>query len=99
MLNSAKHDLQSSFYQTESEEDQYLASPSPRDYIITNVKSDSEGNNTITKIEGLFLNIRYKSFYERLTKKVVYETCKFFMYSVSYMSSKYWVVYYRIRLG
>ncbi len=57
MMDPVEHDPQSSPYQTEPKEDQYLASPSLGDQFATDVESDNEDNNTIAIIEDLFLNI------------------------------------------
>ncbi len=99
ILDPVEHDPQSFPYQTKPKEDQYLASPSPGDQFTTNVKSDNKDNNAITTIEGLFLNIGYRSSYKRLTKKVVYKTCKFFMHSAKHISSKDRVAFCGMRLG
>lgn len=88
MLDLAKHDSQSSFYQTEPKEDQYLASSSPGNQFATDVKNDNKNNNAVIIIKRLFLNIGYKSSYKRLIEKAVHETCKFFIYSAKYMSFK-----------
>lgn len=45
------------------------------------------------------MNIGYRSSYERLTEKIVYETYKFFIYSATHMSSKDQIALHRIRLG
>ncbi len=100
MLDPAKYDPQSSFYKTKPKEDLYLASPSSGDQFSTDVKSVDKDNNTVAIIEGLFiLNIRHKSSYEKLMKKAVNKTCKFFMHSVRYISSKDRVVLHGIRSG
>lgn len=63
MLDSTKHNPQSSLYQTKPKEDKYLNSFFPNDQFAINIKSDNEGNNAVAIIERLFLNIRYRSSY------------------------------------
>lgn len=53
--------------------------------FTTNVE---DNNKVVAIIKGLFLNIRYRSFSERLMEKAVHETCEFFMHSVKYISFK-----------
>lgn len=97
--NHTKHDPQGSLCQNNSEEDQYLASPSLGDQFATNVENDEKSNNAVATIKRLFLNIEHESSYNSLTKKVMHETCEFFMHFVRYMSSKNWVALHRINTG
>lgn len=99
MLDFAKHNPQSSSYKTKPEKNQYLASPPSRDQFAINVKSNNEANNVVATIKGLFLNIRHRSFYERLMENAVYEIFKFFMYFVKHMSSKDQMALHKIRSG
>ncbi len=99
MLNPAEHNPQSSPYQTELEEDQYLVSPSPGDQFATNVESNNKDNNAVTTIKRLFLNIGHRLSYKMLMEKTVYETGKFFIHSARHMSSKDRVALCGIRLG
>lgn len=99
MLNTSKYDPHSCLYSTKPEKNQYLASFSPVDQFTTNVKSVNKDNNAVAMIERFFINIRHKSFYKRLTEKVIHETCKFFMHSTIHMTSKDCVVFYEIRSG
>ncbi len=84
--------------QIEPEEEEYFASTSPGDQFTTDVKSNNKDNNVVVTIEVLFLNIGYRSFYERLMEKVVHETCEFFIHSARHMSSKDRVAFCVIRL-
>lgn len=84
ILDLAKYNLQSSFYQTKPEEDQYLANFSPNNQFASNVKSDNKNNNIIITIEELFLNIGYKLTYEKLIKKTIHETYIFFIFYKAY---------------
>ena len=98
ILDPTKHNSQSSLNKTELEEDQYLASPSPSDQFATNIKSDNKGNNTVATIKRLFLNIEYRSSYEKLMEKAVYDICEFFIYFARHISFKDQVAFYGIRL-
>lgn len=98
ILDPTKHDPQSFPYQTEPKEEEYLASSSSDNQFANNVKSNNKDNNAIATIERLFLNNRHRSSYERLTEKAVYKTCKFFIYSAKYISSKDQVALCGIRL-
>ena len=71
-----------------SQKNTNMSSSSLNNQFATNVKSNNKDNNIVVTIEGLFLNIRYKLSYKRLTKKVVYKTYKFFMHSVKYIVLK-----------
>lgn len=99
MLNSAKHNPQSSFYQSGLEKDQYLANFSFNDQFAIDIKNNNEDNKVVARIEGLFLNIGYKSSYKRLIEKMVQETCKLFMHFARHMSSKDRVAPREIRSG
>lgn len=88
MLNPTKHDFQSFLYQTAPEINQYLASPSPNDQFAIDIESNNKDNNAVTIIKRIFLNIRHRSFNERLMEKVVHKTYKLFLHSTRHMSSK-----------
>lgn len=88
MLDLAKHNSQSSPYQIKTKKDQYLASFSPDDQYGTNIESHDKGNYAVAMMKELFLNIRYKSSYERVTEKAVHETFEFFMHSAGHMNSE-----------
>lgn len=66
--------------------------------FTSDVKKE-QGNDIVATIQELFLNIEYKSFYKRLTKKMIYEAWEFFVHFVRHMSSKYWLVICEIKLG
>lgn len=99
MLDFTKYNPQSFAYQTELEENQYLASFSLIDQCANNVKSNDMNNNAVAIIEGLFLNIRYRSSYKRLIEKIVHETWKFLIHSTRHISSRDWMALDGIRLG
>lgn len=65
ILDPTKHDLQSSCNQTKPKEDQYLASSFSSNQFATDIKSNNKGDNAVTTIERLFLNIKHRSFYKR----------------------------------
>ncbi len=88
MLDIAKHDPQSSLYQTEPEKDKYLTSFSPSNQFTTNIKSNDKDNNAVVIIKRLFLNFEYRLSYKKSTEKVIHEICKFFIHSTRYISSK-----------
>ena len=69
--NLAKHDLQSSTFNPKSDKEQYTPSLLPDDQFTNNNESDDRGNNVVTTIEELFLNIGHRSSYIRLTMKAV----------------------------
>lgn len=48
-----------------------MLSFSPGNQFATNNKSDDKGNNAIATIKELFLNIRHRLSYEKLTEKAV----------------------------
>lgn len=87
ILNLADHNPRNSTFNPESDKEQYTPSPSPDDQFATDDKSDDGGNNAVATIEELFLNIRHRSSYERLTEKAVQETCEFFMHTPRHMTS------------
>lgn len=66
-----------------------MVSPSfDNDYTINN-ESDNSKNNIVTIIKLLFINIRNKLLYKRLTQKAVQNTCEFFIFSLKHIISKY----------
>lgn len=71
ILALANHDAQSCTFNLKSDKDHYTPSPSPDCQFITNDDSDDGGDNAVATIETLFLNIGYKSLYERLSEKAV----------------------------
>lgn len=75
--DSTKHNLQSFFYQNKFEKNQYLPSYSSNNQFATTIKSSNKGNNIVTTIEELFLNIRDKSSYKKLTEKAIHKICEF----------------------
>lgn len=97
--NPVEYNPQSSPCPAVLKKDQYLLCPFPDDQFATDVASDDEGNNVVAMIERLFLNVRHRSSYERLTEKAVYKTCKFSIHSTTHMSSKEWLSFRRIKFG
>lgn len=71
MQNSTKCNSQSSYFLTRPEKDTYMPNPSLNEQFDINIKSNNKSNDAIAIIKGLFLNIRYKSLYERLMEKTV----------------------------
>lgn len=64
-----------------------MPSFSPNNQFATNDKSNDKGNNDVVIIKELFLNIRYRSSYEKLIEKAVQKTYKFFIYFLKHMIS------------
>lgn len=62
-----------------------MFSISLKNYFGIEIKNNNEGNNAITIIEWIFLNIGYRSSYKKLIKKVIYKIYEFFMYLTRYM--------------
>lgn len=88
ILDLAYHNPQSFTFNPKLDKDQYTPSPSPHDQFVTDDESDDGGNDAVATIEGLFLNIGYRSLYKKLTEKAVQETCELFMHSLRHMTSK-----------
>ena len=76
-----------------------MPSPSLDDQFATNNKSNDGGNNAVATIEELFLNIKHRSSYEKLTKKAVRETCEFFIHFPRHMISNDRIALCGIRSG
>lgn len=96
MLNPIKYGFQSFSYWTKIEKNQYLPNFFLDNQFATNVKSNNESKDAIAIIEKLFLHMKYKLPDKKLMKKTVNETCKFFIHSIKYMSSKDQIALYTI---
>lgn len=83
----------------ELEEEEYLIRLSLDNQFAIDVIINDENNNAIAMIEGLFLNIKHRLSYKRLTEKAVYESYKFLIHFIWYMSYKDRMTLYRIRFG
>lgn len=70
------------------------------DQFGCNLKSKNQTNNIIATIKRLILNIsEYKLSFKKMIKKALYKTCKFFMHSIRYISSKDKIAFHKIKLG
>lgn len=61
-------------------------------------KSNNRGNNAIAIIKELFLNIRHKLSYKRLTEKVIQEMYESFLYFLIHMTFKDQIAFCSIKL-
>lgn len=95
--NFANYNLQSSTLNPEWDKKQYMPSFSPNNQYATNDKSNDKGNNDVVIIKELFLNIKYRSSYEKLIEKTIQKTYKFFIYSLKHMISNNWIAFCGIR--
>lgn len=75
ILALANHDAQNFTFNLKLDKDYYKPSFSPNSQFAINNESNNRSDNAVIIIEGLFLNIRYRLLYKRLTKKAVLETC------------------------
>lgn len=76
-----------------------MPSSSPNDQFTINNKSNNKGNNAKTIIDELFLNIRQRSSYDRLTEKTIHKTYEFFMHFPRHMTSNNRITLDNIRSG
>lgn len=98
ILALAKYNAQNSPFNFKSNKNHYTFSSSPNGEFATNNESNIEDDNAFAIIEELFWNIRYRFLYEKLTKKIVKKTFKFFIYSLRHMPSKDQIAFCGIKL-